>query len=291
MTPDELDELSRSLFASAQLERPSDELRARVLAARRVHNPASASNREPNAAAVRQPSASKRRFGGRTMRFLLAAAALAALPLAWRRLSSSRVDEALITAEKSAPRASVSAVPQGATPFSQPDPNEAPVARTNSASPSGAPTPLPSTAPLPVAHSGPVAPQPSAQTSAALAASAPGAPSAAAPAESSTPAPQVTLAQELGWLQRTRALLRAGDSQGALRLLDSHDAELRASDMSTEATVLRIEALSAVGRGTEATALARRFIAENANSPLVDRARSLLLQAEKNSPHSEPAAP
>jgi thioredoxin-like negative regulator of GroEL len=84
----------------------------------------------------------------------------------------------------------------------------------------------------------------------------------------------MSLAEELETLKHARELLRSGDHQGALRALDAYTNELRGSNLGAEATMLRIEALAAAGRRDEAAGLAQRFVLQNPDSPLVDRARA-----------------
>jgi hypothetical protein len=86
----------------------------------------------------------------------------------------------------------------------------------------------------------------------------------------------VTLADELELLKRAETALAAGDATGALNALDRYVRSVKSPRMRTEATLLRIEALSRTGLADAASALARRFVEENPESPLVDRARSFI---------------
>jgi hypothetical protein len=85
------------------------------------------------------------------------------------------------------------------------------------------------------------------------------------------PAPP-TLAQELSGIQSARAFLTAGDAAAALAQLDRFQRDSGFQQLKVEAQLLRIEALSQVGRTEEARAQALRFVEENRNNPLVDRA-------------------
>jgi hypothetical protein len=87
------------------------------------------------------------------------------------------------------------------------------------------------------------------------------------------PAP-AALATEVGLLKQAREALRQGDAARASSLLDAYDSA-HGSALRAEATLLRVEVLSAQGRSEPARALAQRFVAENPNSPLADRARRL----------------
>lgn len=89
------------------------------------------------------------------------------------------------------------------------------------------------------------------------------------------PAP-LTLEEETKVLENVRARLRAGDSTAALAELSTYRRTAPGGALALEATLLEIQALSAAGRTSEASALAERFIHANPNSPLVDRARRFL---------------
>jgi hypothetical protein len=87
----------------------------------------------------------------------------------------------------------------------------------------------------------------------------------------------VTLADELTTLKRAEDALAHGDATHALEALDRYDHVLKGRKMRAEATLLRIEALARAGKPEAASGLARRFVAENPGSPLVDRARSFIV--------------
>ena len=90
-----------------------------------------------------------------------------------------------------------------------------------------------------------------------------------------------TLEHELTALRSARAALRSGDTQQALRELDHYEQALGERQLVAEAALLRIEALAASGRTDAAVALARRFVSERPNSPLVDRAQSFATRASR----------
>ena len=83
--------------------------------------------------------------------------------------------------------------------------------------------------------------------------------------------------------QKQRVALRSGDSARALELLETYKSQHAGSDLQDEASLLRIEALAAMGRQAEAAAMAERLVRENPNSPLVDRARSFIRGAASDS--------
>ena len=86
----------------------------------------------------------------------------------------------------------------------------------------------------------------------------------------------VTLSDELGALKVASAELNAGDASTALSALDRYEHTLKGTQLRAEATLLRIQALSKAGRAGPASALAERFVTQNPDSPLVDRARSFI---------------
>lgn len=93
---------------------------------------------------------------------------------------------------------------------------------------------------------------------------------------------QRSLTEQLELLRRARASLRAGDARRALSVLDDYAAGTNSVDMSAEATLLRIEAMQALGQREQAKNLAESFVARSPDNPLVDRARSLTAgQAEE----------
>jgi hypothetical protein len=85
-----------------------------------------------------------------------------------------------------------------------------------------------------------------------------------------------SLTDELGTLKLASNALNAGDARAALAALDQYDHVLKGTKMRAEATLLRIEALARVGETGAGSALAERFVAQNPESPLVDRARSFI---------------
>lgn len=99
-----------------------------------------------------------------------------------------------------------------------------------------------------------------------------------APRSVPRPAPSTTaerpgLVDEVRRLEKARSEIRSGDPTAALRTLDGYARDMRGGAMTSEATLLRIEALSRAGRASEADALARQFVAANPHSSLSDRAR------------------
>lgn len=96
-----------------------------------------------------------------------------------------------------------------------------------------------------------------------------------APTEAEQPPPPrapPSLKQELLGMQRARAALDGGDAASALRQLDSFSESPGWEQLRVEANLLRIEALAQLGRTDEAQIQARRFVEQNPNNPLVDRA-------------------
>jgi hypothetical protein len=113
-----------------------------------------------------------------------------------------------------------------------------------------------------------------------------GAPVLAAPVTTPEPAVQrararapASLEQELASMQHARAALGRGDAPGALAELDEFGHSHGWRQLAVEAQLLRIEALAQAGRADEARDLARRFVEQNPNNPLVDRARTFAAPA------------
>jgi hypothetical protein len=90
------------------------------------------------------------------------------------------------------------------------------------------------------------------------------------------PRPAPTLGEEIATLQAARTALDAGDAKHALAVLDHYARAVPGARLGDEATVIRLEALSGVGRRAEASELAREFVAKHPGSPLVDRARAFI---------------
>jgi hypothetical protein len=86
----------------------------------------------------------------------------------------------------------------------------------------------------------------------------------------------VTLTDELGALKLASSALGSGDAHAALAALDQYDRMKGDKKMRAEATLLRVEALSRTGQAAAASALAKQFVDQNPESPLVDRARSFV---------------
>lgn len=96
--------------------------------------------------------------------------------------------------------------------------------------------------------------------------------SGAAPA---APLKQGSLADEVAQLQKAKLALKGGNPARALAELGSYAQRFPRPMLGAEATVVRIEALSASGDTTRAKSLAAGFLAKNPNSPYGKRLRSL----------------
>ncbi len=139
---------------------------------------------------------------------------------------------------------------------------------TPSAAPSAA-APMAASDVLPIAPSKvpPIAPSLAVTTK-------PAASAAAVPARAAPP----SLSDELSALKVASSALSAGDPKAALTALDRYDRVLKGQKLRAEATLLRLEALSRAGQAPAASQLAQRFVEQNPGSPLVDRARSFVIQ-------------
>lgn len=80
-------------------------------------------------------------------------------------------------------------------------------------------------------------------------------------------APPDTLPREVELLDDARASLRRGAANDALGALDRYAREFPRGRLSTEAFVLRIDALTRAGRSAEAKSLAEGFLRANPGSP------------------------
>lgn len=100
-----------------------------------------------------------------------------------------------------------------------------------------------------------------------------------APAGSPSAAASMTepsLADEVAALDRARGALASGDPRGAQAQLDAYQQRFPRGVMGPEATVLRIEALTAAGDRAGARSMAEQFLATHPNSPHASRLRSLV---------------
>ncbi len=94
-------------------------------------------------------------------------------------------------------------------------------------------------------------------------------------ARTQMPPPPASLADEIALLDHARAALAGGDAVSALQLVDEHDAKFRGDTFAVESSVLRIDALDALGRSGSALELADRFLAAHPNAPVSQHVRSV----------------
>lgn len=101
-------------------------------------------------------------------------------------------------------------------------------------------------------------------------------PPAAAPPSSAakTTGTAKSLDAELRLLAKTNEALRAGNAAQALALVNSHDKDFPDGALGPEFASQRVRCLAALGRRAEACQEARRFLAQNPNSPLALQVRS-----------------
>jgi hypothetical protein len=93
------------------------------------------------------------------------------------------------------------------------------------------------------------------------------------PRHAQTPAGALSL--EVAALERAKGALAAGDPDAALRVLDRYRAQFPRGELSSEETVLRVEALLAKGETSKARALAAEYSAAHPESPYARRVRDL----------------
>jgi hypothetical protein len=97
-----------------------------------------------------------------------------------------------------------------------------------------------------------------------------------APVNAGAPSrPQASLADEVAQLQKAKLALKAGNPAQALAELGTYSQRFPRPMLGSEATVLRIEALSQSGDGARAKSLAESFLTKNPNSPYAARLRTL----------------
>ncbi len=89
------------------------------------------------------------------------------------------------------------------------------------------------------------------------------------------------LAEETAILDRARSAIGRGDPRAALVELDRYDAAPAPKILGQEATLVRIEALSAKGDTAGARALAQSFLARNPGSTYDERVRALIAEPKK----------
>jgi hypothetical protein len=85
------------------------------------------------------------------------------------------------------------------------------------------------------------------------------------------PAPAGDLRDQIALIDAARTAVKAGATERALVLLRRYDGSYPNGAFRPEALALRIEALDEAGRGAEARALARDFLARYPQSPTADR--------------------
>jgi hypothetical protein len=84
------------------------------------------------------------------------------------------------------------------------------------------------------------------------------------------------LSEELRAVERVRAALAAGDASAALHGLERYESASHPGRFRIEADVLRIEALTRLGKIAQARALADTFLSKHPGSPYVRRVSSLV---------------
>jgi hypothetical protein len=98
--------------------------------------------------------------------------------------------------------------------------------------------------------------------------------------EDEPPAAEKRVARGLGEqvvsLDKARTALNAGDSAEAIRLIDDYETRFPNGSLSQEATILRIEALSKLGKRSEAAELGARFVAAHPSHPYAAKLERLL---------------
>lgn len=244
---DSQEALGRRLFASVRHERPSAELRNKVLALGRAERARVQSGLVQRASLPARPTA--RRLLRRGVGWSLGVVAVAALALLIVRATSDR-SEIIMSPERSG------------APVAGLDRRRAPAGEAGASPP---PEATPERRPA-ILSRGPARTKRAVQTNAPQAS-----PASKADAGPASREGRSTLAQQLEQVKIVRAALRAGDPARALALLDAYQVRSGGGELDAEASLLRIEALAASGRRGEAAELARKFAVAHPNSPLIDR--------------------
>jgi hypothetical protein len=91
---------------------------------------------------------------------------------------------------------------------------------------------------------------------------------------------QLTVSGETALVDKAREALRQGDPAGCLSQLEIRRKGVRSGVLAPEATILRIDALRALGQRARATQEATRFVHDYPDSPLIERIRDLLQTSE-----------
>jgi hypothetical protein len=289
----ELEALAQRLFAAARAEHPTPALGRRLLLIQ-PQQPVTPVSALPRTDIASSGERAVTPGGSRLARWLAAAIVLGALGSLWLRGASG--GRAIHISPEHAPSGSDRAVaarsdvdeapalPSRAT--TAPEPSAATQAAPVLASGQGHDRPAPS-ARSARARPAPADPRRSEATVPAAPALSPAPPASAEPARDAPPsavAPSLTLLGELELLKQARAALRSGDGARALVLLDRHVREGKGSGLDAESTLLRIEALSALGRRQQASELAARFVRDNPDHALTDRAKSFVRTAPERAP-------
>jgi|GEM_PF-2874302 len=93
-------------------------------------------------------------------------------------------------------------------------------------------------------------------------------------------ASRLSLGEEIALVEKAREALRGGDPAACLSVLELHRKGVRGGVLTPEATILRIDALRALGQRARASREAARFVHDYPESPLVEHVRELLTTTE-----------
>jgi hypothetical protein len=83
------------------------------------------------------------------------------------------------------------------------------------------------------------------------------------------------LAAQIALIDAARDAVSAGSANRALRLVQQYQSKYAGGSFGPDAAALKIEALTKLGRDTEARSLAERFVAQHKGSPLAERVARL----------------
>jgi hypothetical protein len=97
----------------------------------------------------------------------------------------------------------------------------------------------------------------------------------APPVEARVRSPNADIAEQIALIDEARSAISSGSANRAIQLVRQYQSKYPSGSFGPEATALRIEALTKLGRTAEARRAAVRFVAEHRGTPLADRVARL----------------
>ncbi|MDQ2642385.1 MAG: hypothetical protein M3020_01125 [Myxococcota bacterium] len=97
----------------------------------------------------------------------------------------------------------------------------------------------------------------------------------ASPTEQRVRSPKADIAEQIALIDAARTAVSSGSANRALRLVRQYQSKYPTGSFGPEATALKIEALTKLGRTTEARSAAERFVIQHRGTPIADRVARL----------------